>query len=105
MNGFEQLTGDHRGKPSKLRFYKVFKKNFVREPYLHILKDYKLRKLVTKFRCSDHTLEVELGRHRKVEYEQRICKICNADVETEIHFLQACSICNHHRVKYLNIHT
>ena len=42
---FEQLTGDHGGKPSKLRFYKVFKKSFTREPYLNILKDYKLRKL------------------------------------------------------------
>ena len=102
---FEQLTGDHGGKPSKLRFYKVFKKSFTREPYLNILKDYKLRKLVTKFRCSDHILEVEIGRHKKVEYEQRICKICNADVETEIHFLQACPIYNHLRVKYLNIHT
>ena len=100
---FGKLSGDCNGN-NKLRFYKLIKTNFAREPYLNILKDYKLRKLVTKFRCSDHILEIEVGRHKKIQYEHRICKICYTDVETEIHFLQSCTIYNPLRLKYLDMH-
>ena len=79
------------GESSKLRFYKLFKTSFGREPYLDHIKDYKLRKIITKFRCSDHILEVEAGRHKNLKVEERICKICNMDdIESEAHFLQQC---------------
>ena len=47
------------------RFYKTFKLSFCREPYLDSILDFTLRKIITKFRCSDHCLEIEKGRYIK----------------------------------------
>ena len=47
---------------------------------------------MTKFRCSNHALETDVGRHRKLNVEDCLCKLCKADVETELHFLQICHI-------------
>jgi hypothetical protein len=80
------------GNGSKLRFYKTFKDTFGRESYLDNISDFQLRKVITKFRCSDHSLEIEKGRHRKLNVEERICKLCLTDVETELHFLQSCPV-------------
>ena len=51
------------------------------------------RTLLSKFRLSDHLLEVEVGRcHRpKKNPEDRICTKCNI-LEDEIHCLMACDI-------------
>ena len=76
---------------NKMRLYKLFKENFEKEKYLDFINDFQLRKLITKFRCSDHILEVEKGRYRKINYEDRTCKICNLGVETEFHFLKGLS--------------
>ena len=80
--------GPLHNQSSKLRFYKLFKTSFHREPYLDFVSDFKLRRKITKFRCSDHALEIEVGRHRKLNVEDRLCKPFNVDVETELHFLQ-----------------
>ena len=52
--------------------------------------DFILRKIITKFRYSDHCLEIEKGRHIKLKPEERICKLCKSDIETELHFIQDC---------------
>ena len=59
-----------------LRFYKRFKIEFSREGYLDTVPCYKLRKLISKFRCSDHKLEIEVGRRKKVLADERTCNIC-----------------------------
>ena len=41
---------------SKMRFYKLIKNSFGKEPYLDNVPIYHLRKVITKFRCSDHNL-------------------------------------------------
>ena len=46
--------------------------------------------LTTKFRISSHQLEIECGRYRKIPASQRICKLCNLEVEDELHFLLEC---------------
>ena len=49
------------------------------------------RKVLSKFRCSDHTLSIEVGRHKGLEVEQRLCKMCQLNlVEDEFHFLAIC---------------
>ena len=99
----DQLAGIsmNEGQTSKLRFYKLFKKSFEREPYLDFINNFNLRRTVTKFRCSDHSLEIELGRHKKLKVEERICKLCKTDVETELHFLQFCPVYTQLRTRYL----
>ena len=85
----------------KLRFYKKFKTAFIREPYFEHINNFQMRKIITKFRCSDHRLEIELGRHKNIQVEDRICKLCRGSIETEIHFLTECPLYNSLRLKYL----
>ena len=67
------------------------------EPYLN-LSDFRLRKTIAKLRCSDHTLEIERGRHKKIPRDQRICKVClSNNIETETHFLINCEFFEHIR--------
>ena len=56
---------------SKLPTYKMFKSKFGMENYLINLHDFDSRKIVAKFRCSDHTLMTETGRHKKIDLEKR----------------------------------
>ena len=84
-----------------LRFYKRFKIEFSREGYLDSVPCYKLRKLVSKFRCSDHKLEIEVGRRKKVLADERTCNVCMNGVECEVHFLTECPLYNGLRLKYL----
>ena len=93
-------VGVDQNNGSKLRFYKTFKNSFDREPYLDLVSDFHLRKIITKFRCSDHPLEIEKGRHKKLKIEERVCKLCNSDVETEIHFLQSCPVYESIRIQF-----
>ena len=88
------------GQTSKMRFYKTFKDTFEKEPYLGHLPNFYARKIITKFRCSDHTLEIEKGRHKNIPVENRICPVCRSNVETEIHFLQDCGEYNDPRTRY-----
>ena len=85
-------TGTEVNKSSKLRYYKTFKESFCKESYLDLVSDFQLRKVITKFRCSDHPLEIEKGRHKKLKIEERICKVCISETETEMHFLQRCPL-------------
>ena len=62
---------------SKRRTYKMFRSTFVMEDYLINLHDFKSRKIVAKFRCSDHTLMIEAGRHKKIDLEERMYKMCS----------------------------
>lgn len=85
---------------NKLRFYKLFKITFTREPYLDDISNFYLRKRLTKFRCSDHNLEIEVGRHKNIDAKDRICRICRQDVETEEHFLRFCPKYSYIRTRY-----
>ena len=67
---------------------KLSKISFCKELYLDSILDFTLRKIITKFKCSDHCLEIEKGRHIKLRLEERICKLCKSDTETELHFIQ-----------------
>ena len=48
----------------------------------------KIRVQYTKFRLTDHNLEIEKGRHMKVEKGNRHCKLCTTgDIGDELHLL------------------
>ena len=78
----------------KLRTYCSFKEDIYCKPYLYMIKDFKLRKIMSRFRLSNHTLENEKGRHQKpkVPVNLRLCKACNSNIniEDEVHFLMLC---------------
>ena len=54
------------------------------EKYLNI-ENFDNRKVLAKFRCSDHSLEIEKGRHKKIPRSPDI-------LETEKHFLFECEV-------------
>ena len=83
----------------KLKFYSYLKKEMGFEKYLDIVSYYKDRKLLTKFRCSNHNLEIEKGRHNNIIRKERLCKLCKKQVETEKHFLIFCPAFNSIREK------
>ena len=85
---------------SRLLFYKNIKSIFGMEGYLKI-QNYQQRRHISKLRCSDHALEIEKGRHRKILRHERICTLCgNGEVEDEEHFLLKCHVYKPLKIKY-----
>ena len=70
---------------SKLFLYSKLKTDIKLEDYLKLTKNGNNRQLLTKFRTSDHPLEIELGRYKKIPRHQRLCKTCKV-LDDEIHF-------------------
>ena len=71
--------------------------------YLKTLKSFRIRQTKTKFRCSDHNLCIETGRHRNIKLEDRLCTKCDDHVlEDEIHFLLECKAYKEIREKSFN---
>lgn len=82
---------------SKLRTYKLYKNNYKLESYLKLPLPKEDIKTFSRFRISNHNLEIEVGRHsskdkQKVAAEYRFCKKCHTNqVEDETHFLLVCN--------------
>ena len=96
---------DSIGSRSKLRTYITFKKDFEMEPYLHVDNTpTKWRKLFCSLRVSCHDLEIERGRYQKKPKppEERICKICKMEAETEEHFIMSCPAYRKQRISLSN---
>lgn len=85
----------------KLSLFRNLNTDYRHAPYLNNVKIRKFRSALAKLRCSAHNLEVESGRYYNTPYENRICKICQLEVETEYHFIMKCTTFNDLRIKYL----
>ena len=71
-------------------FYRNIKDTFCREKYISQLPDVYVISLM-KFRCSNHSLQIEIGRRHNIPRENRICTNCNMGIiEDEFHFLFEC---------------
>ena len=74
----------------KLRSYNLFKTDFCTENYV-INCDKYIRSHIAQIRSGILPLNIELGRHRNVEVNERKCTVCNLDkVEDEFHFICEC---------------
>ena len=90
---------------SKLRTYKTFKTVFGTEPYLINSKLFRVRRLITKFRVSNHRLEIEIGRYTqpKTPLEDRICKNCDLNkIEDEYHCIIECPYMEEKRTSFFS---
>ena len=88
QHSFENI----RREQSKLRTYALFKTEIGLEKYLTEIKNIPLRIEMTKFRLSNHSLMIEIGRHKGIPKELRFCPFCPQAVETEVHFLLLCPV-------------
>ena len=63
----------------------------------------KHRSLIAKFKCGVLPIALETGRYTDVPEAKRTCKLCSDNaVETEEHFLTACSALSHIRTRFKN---
>ena len=86
----------------KLRTYRIFKKQYKVEEYVH-LKNRKHRSLLSQIRFGILPIEIETGRWRNIEAENRLCKLCISDrVEDESHFMFECPMFTELRSNFLN---
>ena len=76
---------------SKLFLYSKLKKNIKMEEYLKHENSFQKRQLITKFRLSDHNLNIEMGRYSNIPRENRLCHTCQI-LEDENHFFFHCKI-------------
>ncbi len=101
------MTQDWRSVISDSRkaiHYKYFKSMLTVEHYLKIDIPEKYRIALSRFRCSTHSLMVEVGRHTNVLYDERLCTFCNIPaVEYEFHMLMVCQgRRKHHKIDPAN---
>ena len=88
----------------KLRTYCKFKHDFSMEPYLLSILDFKIRRQLSRFRLSNHSLCIEKGRHQrpKMVVEKRLCVLCGTNqIEDEFHFLCVCKVYQDLREEFL----
>jgi hypothetical protein len=71
----------------KVQLVEILKTDIKLEDYLKLSKFFNNRQLLAKFRTSDHPLEIELGRYKKIPRHQRLCKTCKV-LDEEIHFFR-----------------
>ena len=55
---------------------------------------------MSKLSCSNHSLVIEVGRHKKLEIKERLCPKCN-EIEDEIHFISSCALFDTARKKFI----
>ena len=84
---------------SKCNNYRIYKDIFGFEDYLIQLQD-NLKVVLTKFRCRNNKMPVEIGVRDNVPREQRICNLCDTgDIGDEFHYLFICKHLISHRKK------
>jgi hypothetical protein len=75
--------------------------SYAHQRYLQVITNVQLRQSLSRFRCSNHRLEVKCGRHAKPECvprRDRICRLCSLGaVEDEDHLLLVCPA--HHDIR------
>ena len=90
-------------KLSKLECCFVLNREYTVDEYLTPVTDPKIRKALTIYRLSEHSLAVEKGRCRQIwlSREDRLWTHCpQNEVETELHFLTSCQMYGNIRDTY-----
>ncbi len=106
----ESIYGEQsRARSSRLLTYQLmnmsctteFGYSYAHQSYLQVIKNVQLRQSLSRFRCSNHSLEVECGRHAKPESvlrRDRVCRLCSLGaVKDEDHLLLVCPA--HHDIR------
>ena len=78
-------------KKAKLRTYITFKSSYEPEGYIDTVNCRAHRVLLAKLRGGTAPLKIEKGRYVGLVPEDRLCKLCSAEVEDEPHFCIRCN--------------
>ena len=99
---FHQESFSALKESSKLKTYQALKTDIGLEAYLTIINSNGNRKILSKFRLSNHNLMIEKGRHQNINKNLRFCPFCPKHIEDEFHFLLECPCYTAHREELLN---
>ena len=69
-----------------------------------MVKDFKLRRCISRFRLTSHHLAIETGRHTKPKTpeDERLCTYCNKNkIENELHMFIECDFYTDERITLL----
>ena len=87
---------------SKGELYQHITDGCILQSYLSTTIDFKYRKEITKFRISNHRLNIEFGRYKNIMRQQRVCTLCDHnDMEDEFHFILKCPFYSDIRKMYV----
>ena len=90
----------------KLRLYCKYKEDKQEEMYLSLPIPMRLERDLARFRTTSHNLEVEMGRHNNISFEDRLCQLCGRSnifaVEDEFHVVFHCEAYNDIRHVYID---
>ena len=87
----------------KAEFLRQFKNKIRQEKYLSIINNRNLRVILTKFRLSDHEVNIEKGTYKNIKKQERLCPCCSLkkQTENETHFLSECPYYNNLRQGFM----
>ena len=91
MSQYEDTWRTQVNEKPKLRSYRQFKHEICAEPYIKANLPKWKRVLVSHLRCGVLPLKIEAGRFLGQDISQRICAMCNNNIETEYHFMFHCT--------------
>ena len=86
-----RTTGIRGNGRNKLRTYSIFKTDYETENYCKLILPMKHRSAFAKFRCGVAPLKLETGRYEGIIEIDRLCPICNNDIEDECHVVLKCT--------------
>ena len=86
----------------KARHYRFIMPSLQTVNYIFYNIPLKFRIALSKLKCSAHCLNVEVGRHNNIDYQERLCNLCDTqEVEDEYHFVIKCPVYKYLRNVYL----
>ena len=92
---------DQLDNSTKCLFYKNYKANIVREPFIAQLPE-RFAIALVKFRCNNHKLPIEQGRKLGIPREERLCRKCDLNViGDEFHLIMECPAVLEKRIRYI----
>ena len=88
---FIQNAISETNQQNKLHLFRSIAQSLKPAPYLTVLDNREERSLFSNLRLGTFKLEIETGRHNKIESDKRFCKLCNSNkIGNECHFLFDC---------------
>ena len=90
---------------NKLTLYSLLKTEKGYENYLQEINNIKHRQAMTRLRLSSHSLNIESGRHKDIQRQDRICPLCKKNIEDVTHFIISCPFYDKIRMSLLTVPT
>ena len=95
--------------PTKMLYYRdcfmsISEDGFIQRPrYMDVYMPHSSRVAVGQLRVSSHQLEIEASRARCVPRAERICRLCQEEIESEEHYVCRCRTYSDIRERYTTI--